>query len=415
MEAPGLEQRELTLSSDREFLWRLCITAWLVRLAIIVAYALTDAINILRLSPDSERYDREGVWIMNQMSYGDFNWPNWLDNAWFQFTGLLYYIFWPSPFLVQLFNITVSVVTVIPLFLVMRQLTGDVRVQRFYAILAAFFPSMIYWSTLMLKDPVSILALALVVYGVFTLRLRFQPSALMLLVLGLLIFVGTRTYLFVVLVMAMPAAFLLFPYGRSMIPWRALLLPALIGAVPMLIGYGYFGSGAFERSVYFDLDYVNHVREKMGDHGGSAIFNEGGVHIWGQNILSDIWAAIITVMTIFVPVNPFEVSGTRQFIALPFVGIMVYLFAPLMAGGRMLWRGRRLATPILVITGAVLAVYVGGTTNAGALFRWTTQIMPYFLMAIAMASFRNPRSILARVGYWLVLRFSRPRYRLVVA
>lgn len=410
MEARYLDGPTLTLSSDRAFLWRLCISAWLVRFVIIVAYALTDAIGILRLSPDSERYHREGIQIMNQMSYGDFNWPNWIDNGWFQFTGLVYYLLAPSPFIMQIFNITVGTLTIIPLFLIVRQLTNDVRVQRFYAILAAFFPSLIYWSTFMLKDPISILAIALITYGVFTLRLRMRWSALMLLVLGLAILAGTRTYLFVVLTMVMPAAFLLFPVGRSMIPWRALAMPVLIGVLPMLIGYGYFASGAFEQSIFFDLDYINHLRVKMGDHGGSAIFNEGGVHIWGANLLSDIWAALITVFTIFIPVNPFAMNGVRQFIALPFVGIMIYLAGPLFSGGLAVWRARRLAIPVIIITGTVLAVYVGGTTNAGALFRWTTQIMPYFLMAIAMAAFRRESSILARLADRLVVVFSQPRY-----
>ena len=415
MEARYLDGPTLTLSSDRSFLWRLCISAWLVRFVIIVAYALTDAIGILRLSPDSERYHREGIQIMNLMSYGDFNWPNWLDNGWFQFTGLVYYLITPSSFIMQLFNITVGTLTIIPLFLMVRQMTNDVRVQRFFAILIAFFPSLVYWSTLMLKDPISILAIALITYGVFTLRLRMRWSALMLLVLGLAILAGTRTYLFVVLTMVIPAAFLLFPVGRSVIPWRALAVPVLIGALPMLIGYGYFASGAFEKSVFFDLDYINHVRVKMGDHGGGAIFNEGGVHVWGDSLLSDIWAALVTVFTIFIPVNPFAMSGVRQFIALPFVGIMIYLAVPLYSGGLALWRARRLTIPIIIITGAVLVVYVGGTTNAGALFRWTTQIMPYFLIAIALATFQRQKSILARFANSAVMLFSQPRYQMLQA
>lgn len=410
MEARYLDGPTLTLSSDRAFLWRLCISAWLLRFVIIVAYALTDAIRILRLSPDSENYHRVGIRIMNEMSYGDFNWPNWFDNGWFQFTGLMYLVFGPHPFVLQLFNITVGTLTIIPLFLMIRQITSDVRIQRFYAVLVAFFPSMIYWSTLMLKDPVSTMAIALITYGVFTLRLRMQWTALLLLAVGLGILIGTRSYLFFILIMVMPAAFLLYPAGRSMIPWRALVMPVLIGVMPMLIGFGYFASGAFQQSVFFDLDYINHVRVQMGDHGGSAIFNADGVHIWGDNLLSDVWAALVTVATVFVPVNPFELGGIRQFMALPFVVIMVYLAMPLFSGCLAMWRARRVAMPIIVLTGSVLAVYVGGTTNAGALFRWTTQIMPYFLMAIALAAFNRESSVLARIANRVVMAFSQPRY-----
>lgn len=397
----------ISVSSDRAFLWRLCSLAFVFRLVIVIVYALTDAIDRFDLSLDHLRYDREGVWIANAMSYGDFAHKSWIDDGWFQFVGLIYYLFWPSPFLIQMVNITLSTLTVIPLFLIVRRLTDDIRVQRFYAIMVAFFPSIMFWSTLMLKDAAGILALALVIYGVFVLRQRFTVWAMLGLLAGLAIFIGIRTYLFIIIVMLAPAAFLLFPHGKSKIPWRAILLPALIGLVPMAIGYGYFASGEFQRSMYFDIDYINHVRGSMAS-GAGAMYDDGG-HNWGRGIWSDLWMAITTVFAVFVPVNPFELGSVRQLIALPFILVMIYLLLPLAQGVRDMWRLRRLTAPIIVIATAVLAVYVGGTSNTGALFRWTAQIMPYFLMAVAFSAFRRRRSVLDRFGTWMTMLFSQPR------
>lgn len=397
----------VSLSSDRAFLWRLCISAWLFRLAIIILYALTSAIKRFDLSLDHIQYDKQGVLVMNAMNYGDFALKSWIDDGWFQFVGLIYYLLWPSPFLVQLINITISTLTVIPLFLIMRELTGDVRVQRFYAVLIAFFPSIMFWSTLMLKDSAAILAVALVIYGVFVLRQRFSLWPLLGLLAGLTIFMGTRTYLLIVVVMLMPAAFLLFPSGKSRIPLRAIILPALIGLVPMAIGYGYFASGEFQRSMYFDIEYINHVRGSMAAGSGS-MFEDGG-HTWGRGIGSDIWLAVTTLFAIFVPVNPFELANVRQLAALPFVLVMFYLFPYLVRGVRHMWRLRRLTAPIMIIATGVLAVYVGGTSNTGALFRWTAQVMPYFLLAISLAAFTRQRSALARFATWTVMQFSQPR------
>jgi len=412
MQQSGSQAFTVSVSSDRAFLWRLCISAWLLRFVIVVLYALTDAIKRFDLSLDHRRYDSEGIVVMNAMSYGDFALKSWIDDGWFQFVGLIYFLLWPSPMLVQLINITLSTVTVIPLFLMARELTSDVRAQRFYAVLVAFFPSIMFWSTLMLKDAAGILAVALVIYGVFVLRQRFSLWPLLGLLAGLVIFVGTRTYLFMVVVMLMPAAFLLFPAGKRQIPWRAILMPALIGLAPMAIGYGYFASGEFQRSIYFDIDYINHIRGSMATGSGS-MFNDGA-HTWGRGIGSDIWLATKTLFAIFVPVNPFEVANARQLAALPFVLMMFYLFPFLVLGIRQMWRLRRLTAPIMIIASGVLAVYVGGTSNTGALFRWTAQVMPYFLLAVALVAFTRPRSIMARFATWTVMAFSQPR-RVAVA
>lgn len=401
------EPYSISVSSDRAFLWRLCISAFITRLAIIILYVMTDAIERFQLSLDHLRYDREGVWAMNAMDFGDFAYKSWIDDGWFQFVGLIYFLLWPSPFLIQLINITLNTVTVIPLFLIVRRLTPDVRIQRFYAVLLAFFPSILFWSTLMLKDAAGILAVALIVHGVFVLRQKFSLYSLLALLAGLVIFIGTRTYLFIVIVMLMPAAFLLFPYGKNRLPWRAILLPALIGLVPMAIGYGYFASGEFQRSLYFDINYINHIRGSMAT-GSGAMFDDGG-HTWGRGILQDAWLAITTVFAVFVPVNPFDLANIRQIAALPFVLVMIYLILPLIRGVKEIWRLRRLTAPIMVIATGVLAVYVGGTSNTGALFRWTAQVMPYFLMAIAFAAFPRRSTVLKRFATGAVMLFSRPR------
>ncbi len=398
----------LSVSPDRNFLWRVVLAGWLLRFTIIVVYALTDAINKLRLSPDSARYHREGIESMNAMAYGDFALKPWVDHGWFQFTGLVYYLIAPEPFILQLINITLGAVLVLPIFGIIKNITDDVRVQRFAAVLIAFFPSIVYWSTLMLKDPSSILAIALVIYGVVALRRRFGWLPLAAIVAGLLILVGVRTYLFTVLIIVIPAAFMLFPASGSM-RLRTFLIPAVIGALPLMLGYGYFASGELKDSIYFDLDYINQVRVAMGDHGSGALFAHGDVHVWGVSFWDDVRAAAFTLFSVFIPVNPLEAASARQLIAVPFVLIMGYLLYPLALGGLEMWRARRRTWPVILIAGTVLAVYVGGTTNAGALFRWTTQIMPYFLMAIALIAFKRPRSFLARFGSRVALMFSAPK------
>ena len=399
----------LSVSSDRNFLLRVMSLSWLLRLVIIIVYGLTDAIYRLRLSPDSERYHREGINSMTAMMAGDFAYKPWIDDGWFQFTGLVYHLVVPEAFMIQLINITLGTALILPIYGIVRNISNDVFVQRFTVILVAFFPSIVYWSTLMLKDPASTLAIAIIIYGVVELRRRWALLPVVGIVAGLLILVGVRTYLFSVLIMVIPAAFMLFSPKRSMVTLRTFVIPAALGALPLVFGYGYFASGQLQDSLYFDLDYINHVRVAMGDHGSGAIFDHGEVHIWGVDILDDLRAAALTLFSVFIPINPLEASSARQLIAIPFVLIMGYFMYPLALGGLELWRGRRRAWPVIIIVVVVLGVYIGGTTNAGALFRWTTQIMPYFLMAIAMVAFKTRGSLLGRFGTSSVLLFSAAR------
>lgn len=390
-----------SLATDSQFIARLVIYSFSLRLVIVLLLQATDAIYILRLSPDSERYHRVGIEIATQMAMGSWNSMGWIDNGWFQFTGLIYYLIGPIDWAMQLINISLGV-AIIPLgYRIFSQCTDDVIAARFYAILLAFFPSLVYWSCLMLKDAVSTLAVVLVVFSVFEMRIRPAFRLAFPFATGLLILLGTREYLFTVLILLTPPALLLFPLLRKQSTPLVLILAIMAaGAFPMLLGQGFFASDYLLHSRYFDLEYINRTRIAMGDHGSGALFAQDNVHVWGESVAGDIEAVLVTLSAILMPVNPFALASVRQLIAVPFVVIMVASLWPMARGVMYGWRIRQLSTPIGVITGGVLAVYVGGTTNAGALFRWTTQLMPFLLMAVAAGLFYRTD----RLGYRLGVR-----------
>jgi hypothetical protein len=95
-EVPVLE------NSDRRYLKNLLLLAFILRSALLYGFELTNAVYNLRLSPDSEKYHSVGIFIMKEMDRGFYNWPNWIDNGWFQFTGFVYHLFGPHPIIIQL-------------------------------------------------------------------------------------------------------------------------------------------------------------------------------------------------------------------------------------------------------------------------------------------------------------------------
>jgi hypothetical protein len=375
---------------------RLVLYAFLVRFAVVVLFWLTDAIFILRLSPDSERYHRVGLDIMREMEAGIFNWPNWIDNAWFQFTGLVYYLLWPSSFAIQMINISLSSATVAIAFYLTLAVTNNPQASRITAFLVAFFPSMVYWSCLMLKDTAAVFAMTMLVYGIVMIKRQFEWRWLAMIAVGLLIYLGIREYLFFVSIGLVCVSLVLFPAGGLLGVGRVIVPVLVLAMVPYLLGYGYFGIDYSRETEYFDLEYINHVRTAMGDHGTGAFYDPGEVRTWGEEPQQDILTALTGIFFFFVTLDLTSVDSTRQIIALPEVLLFLVLIPSMFRGIRTFWAYRETTFPVLVFAFGVMAVYVVGTTNMGAMFRWKMQIMPLFLMFITVGLLQSGKGVLYR-------------------
>ena len=393
-----------TTPADRRYLQRLIWAALLLRLGGLAALWASDAIQLLRLSPDSERYHRVGLIIMREMEAGYFNWSNWIDNGWFQFTGLVYYWFGPHPALIQLFNVSLSCLTIVVVFKLALTVSKSSRVARLSALMVALFPSFIYWSCLMLKDPLAILMMSLLVLGCIRLRQQFSPLWLGLVVMALTLFLGIREYMFFVGIGFIAVSFIFFtpyrvPRAGSWIGLAALAL------VPFFYGFGLFGLDYFADSVYTDIDYINHVRVSMGDHGSGAIFAPGAIATWGgSDLLTDIFGFLKGVVFFFITLNPADVGSVRQLMALPEAIVGILLLPYLVRGLQWLWLDRRNAFPILVFGFGVMLLLVSATTNIGALFRWRMQVMPLLIIAMVIGIFWLRRGFAYRLACQLTGR-----------
>ena len=386
------------------FLPRLFVLALLVRLLLIATISLTGAIVSLNLSPDSLRYDREGVWIAQEMSWGDFNWPNWIDNGWFQFTGFVYYIFGPYPLLMQLINALIGSVTPIFVYKLVQRVYGEHSIASGAAILVAFFPSFIYWSCLMLKDPIAILAVVLVVLGTVAIQTELRIRWIVSIVAGLAILLGVRQYLcFVAIGLVLVS---LTPVegrrtGRLLFRFAAVLLT--LGALTYAAGYGFLGFDYIAQSHYFDLAYINTSRVNIG-HGTGAFFGSADTPVWGENSWGNIRAAIAAIFFFFVTLDVTEIASVRQAMALPEVLLVLLMLPSLGRGILWSWRHfRQRSFPMLVFMLGILAVYGSAATNMGAMFRWRMQALPLILAFICYAVFRQGRGR----AYRLLARMTR--------
>ncbi len=373
--------------SERLWLVKLMLLAWAVRLAVVLVFNATGAIRSLGLSSDSFYYDRIGKIIAEKLRYGmAVTSPPWIDDGWFRFTGLIYYWLGDSSFWIQLINITLSTLTVLFAYIMAFKAYRDRNIARLTAVFVAFFPSFIYWSCMMLKDPAGLAAITMITAALVSLRQRVQPQWILFLAVGLLIYLGIRQYLFLVILLLIPVALVLFSSHRLTSSLGSLALA--LGAVSVIthqLGYGFLGLEEIGKSHYFDVEYINSTRVNIGDHGSGAIFENPEDVLWGRGAWENLKAAGIAVYFFFVSLDLTEIRSLRQIMALPEVLLFLSVVPALFRGTWLTFKQyRSTAWPLLVFGFAVVAVYGSATTNLGALFRWRMQALPMFLSMIAL-------------------------------
>lgn len=388
----------LPTPAAQRFLLRVFVGAWIVRAIGVAIIATTDAIRQLSLSPDSLRYHREGMAIAEQMRDGFFNAPNWIDNGWFQFTGLVYWLLGPDPVYIQLVNITLSALTPLIVFRIVLAVYRVEKLARVVALLVAFFPSFIYWSCLMLKDPLSIFSISLLVLAVVRLREGFRLAPLIAMPAALLALLGIREYLFFVCLFLVLASYLPVQ-GRRTVPLLLTMagLVLLMGTATWLAGFGVLGSDYIRQSHYFDLEYINQSRINI-SHGTGAFFAAPETAVWGEGFASSARAALAALYFFFVSIDLTQIGSARQLMALPEILAILCLLPSLARGLRYSWLHlRQDSLPLAVFAFGLLAVYGSAATNMGAMFRWRMQALPLLLTFMVYGVFIYGRGPIHRV------------------
>src|SRR5207245_158203 len=116
--------------------------------------------------------------------------------GYYLFTGAVYSIFGPNILLGQNLNSLISAFTVIPIYLLSREISVDPRVARLAALAFAWFPNTIFWSTQLLKD--SLIVLLEVVLALDLIRAangRFSRQLVLRLIFSTLLLAELRFYL----------------------------------------------------------------------------------------------------------------------------------------------------------------------------------------------------------------------------
>ncbi len=223
---------------DRKlFLQRLYVLAFLVRYSFAV---FIDVFSFRAfLSGDSTTYNNAGVYLMN-IWYGI---PNDQMGIYYQgfssaigwgmtyFVASVYSLTGVEMFAPQAICIVLGAATPPLVYFCSRQIFNNDKSAKIAAILVAFYPAFVIWTSQLLKDGLIVFFLVLAVTMGLLIREKFSFPALVTLVISLLAILSLRFYVFYIVVVALGGAYLVnfSKSGKVMIRSVAVLTLVAIG------------------------------------------------------------------------------------------------------------------------------------------------------------------------------------------
>ena len=372
---------------DRNFLLRLFVLAVLVR--VILATFIFIAGYEAFFGGDATTYDIFGKSLLQSWhgdAYHSARYAGFIKSgagAW----GMLYVVagvyqvVGENRFAVQLINASVGASTAIVVYYVAQTLFSNIRVSRVAAVLVAFFPSLILWSSQALKDGLIILALALGILATLRLMEKITAGYVVVLTVCLLGLLSLRFYIFYMMVASVAGSFFLgmkTMNAQSFMQRFAAI--AVIGMVFTWFGVLRYAGMQFER--YADLRVIQMSRTDQANAGSG----------FGKDV--DVGTAegaltaspIGLVYLLFAPF-PWDMATLRQSITLPEMFIWWASFPLLVLGLWYALRHRlRQVSPIVIFTTMLTLAYSVFQGNVGTAYRQRSQLLVFYFIFVAVGA-----------------------------
>src|SRR5437773_541887 len=157
----GVTNRRAERDSERTFLKILYLGGALVRVLVGAAIFFSGSLEFF--AGDAMTYDYFG-WELAKIWTGEAQFTQWVllrvqtvgHNGMFYWVAAGYMVLGRSPFLLTLVQIVVVSLIPVLVYKTARLLFDSIPVARYAALMTAFFPSMIIWSSMLLKDSIVI-------------------------------------------------------------------------------------------------------------------------------------------------------------------------------------------------------------------------------------------------------------------
>ena len=360
------------------------VTALILRMAFVLI-TVAFASQLGDLSRDSIKYDMRGRDIAEAYMRGTNSWSLWIDHGWFQFVGLVYFLTGPFLITVQLINVLVASVSAAILCRVAFIVTQNRAATIVSGYTLAVFPSIVWYTSLPLKDAVGSFALISICLGTLLIVVTKNRSGWLWIIGGMILLLSLRVYLVPICggCVALCLLPIRFPGGfTGVVKWAgasALFLGGLFLAV-RAAGIDVLTNQTFFQ--YMDIDSLNNVRDGM-NSGNARLFEHDYESHFGRGIFNDIYLFLKGVFFFVFSIDLSNITRMRQLAAVPellfFLICLPYLFVGIVKG---LNRNPERVLPLVLFGLALVIVYGTAATNMGAMYRWRMQAVPFLIVLI---------------------------------
>lgn len=373
---------------EKTFLLRLFLVALLVRICVATIIYLANWQEFF--GGDANTYHIFGE-SLNMSWHGDAYHASRYEafiksgvGAWgmLYVVAVVYEVLGGNMFAVQLINASVGASTAIVVYYVAQALFANSRVSKLAALLVAFFPSLILWSSQALKDGLIIMALALCILA--TLRLMEKITVRYLLIMGscLAALLSLRFYIFYMMAAAVAGSFVI---GMKSADARSFMQRFVaIGAIGLVFtwfGVIRFATTQFER--YGNLQMINNSRMDQARNAESGFAKDVDVGTT-EGALTVIPIGLLYLL--FAPF-PWQLASLRQSIALPEMLVWWAAF-PLLCLGWWYAVKHRLqkVAPIVLFTTMLTLAYAVFQGNVGTAYRQRSQLLVFYFIFVAVGA-----------------------------
>ncbi|MFQ5458077.1 MAG: hypothetical protein ACE5FC_06465 [Myxococcota bacterium] len=326
---------------------------------------------------DDGRYNQVGQQLVAYWE-GRGSYPGYIAHTtqagWFYVNGAIYWLWGFVPLVPAFLNCVIGPLTAVYVFYLCRETFGRDTALR-AGLLAMFFPSLMLWSSINLKDALTVFAIVMILSNALELqhRLSFQRFALLLVFMALL---GTlRSYLFVLVGFSIVASLAM---GKLGVSFRGLILATvlLVGFVGLYQKYG-FGSDVVESD---GLETVNMLRGELAE-GGSVYGMESEI----ATPLGALTYLPKGLAYFLLAPAPWQIFNLRQALTFPEMLIWYCLLPAVWLGVRHTLKFHfRPAIMLMAFTTVLTVAYALVETNLGTAYRHRAQVLVVYLIFAAV-------------------------------
>jgi hypothetical protein len=372
---------------EKSFLRSLIVAGFIIRVAIALTLEWTDLST--HLAPDEQTYEDHG-WVMALYWTGDILAKPWkfttdIPLGFFYLNAVFYYLFGQTAVPIKIANCLLGAWSCRYIYFLSRGLYGR-PVARRASTLFQYFPSLILWSALNIRDIWVIFLIIFIAWKSFELAQKYSNRTLVALLVAMLVLSLFRDHLFYVVAAPPIVAFLIGRRGNLVRNFAIASLTCL--GVLFLLEQGIITGETRSR---MSLEAMSKMRQDLAG-GGSAFEKNVDISTPGKAL------AFLPIGLAYYCFSPFpwQITSLLKLFSLPEM-LLTYALTPwAIRGIRYSVRHRfRESMQVLLFTGLITGIYALGEGNVGTLYRHRAQSLGFYLM-FAAAGIESRRALAAR-------------------